>query len=108
MNRIGQRLGNYEITSMLSIGGMSEVYKAFQPSTGRDVVVKVMRPFAKNESQFLKRFQREMKIIATLSHPHILKLFDYGEQDGTAYVVLEWLKGGSLADLLQKASLQTA
>src|SRR5947207_3063912 len=104
-NLIGQRLGQYEIVSLLGKGGMATVYRARQLNIARDVAVKVIKPDLMEVSDFIKRFQREAETIATLSHPHILKLFDYGQSDDLVYLVMELLPAGSLADLLRKGPL---
>jgi serine/threonine protein kinase len=99
---IGKRLGQYEILSKLGSGGMANVYKARQTSVDRDVAVKVIRTDLTEDAAFMERFAREARTIASLSHLHILKVFDYGQQDGIAYLVMELLEGGSLNTLIQK------
>ncbi len=99
---IGKRLGQYEILSKLGSGGMANVYKARQTSVDRDVAVKVIRTDLTEDAAFMERFAREARTIASLSHLHILKVFDYGQQDGVAYLVMELLEGGSLNTLIQK------
>src|SRR5271165_5595794 len=101
-NLIGQRIGQYEIIGMLGTGGMAHVYRARQESMARDVVIKVIRPNLTQDEQFLERFNREAHIVASLSHPHILKVFDYGQQNETFYLVMELVAGGSLADEIKK------
>src|SRR4051812_34499640 len=91
---IGQHLGQYEITGFLGQGGMSTVYRAKQTSMHRDVAIKVIDSGLGDHDDFLKRFEREAQMIASLSHAHILKVFDYGEQDGIVYLVMELLRGG--------------
>lgn len=102
---VGQRLGQYEILAVLGKGGMATVYRARQPSIGRDVAIKVIKPELAETSGVLERFQREAAMIATLSHLHILKVFDYGQQDDMVYLVMELLAGGSLSDLIAKGAL---
>ncbi len=102
---IGQRLGQYEIISLLGKGGMASVYRARQVSIDRDVAVKVIRPDLAEAVDFIKRFEREAKTVASLSHLHILKVFDYGEQGDIVYLVMELLTGGSLADRLHQGPL---
>jgi serine/threonine protein kinase len=69
------------------------------------VALKVIKPDLAETSGFIQRFKREAETVATLSHPHILKLFDYGEQDGIVYLVMELLTGGSLGDLIPQGPL---
>src|SRR5688572_4021972 len=104
-NLIGQRLGQYEIIAFLGKGGMATVYRARQVSIGRDVAIKVIRPELTETEDFVKRFEREASTIASLSHPHILKVFDYGHQDELAYLVMELLSGGSLAEQVKSGPM---
>lgn len=100
---IGQSLGGYRITAQIGRGGMATVYKAYQPSLDRYVAVKVLPPYyAEQDPSFLKRFEREAKAIASLRHPNILIVMDHGEQDGTTYIVMEYVESGTLSDLMGK------
>ncbi len=110
-NLIGQTLGQYEITAFLGRGGMATVYRARQASINRDVAIKVIKPDLIESEEFKVRFTREAQVIAAMSHPHILKVFDYGQHGDLVYLVMELLSGGSLADLLRgggKLSLNEA
>ncbi|GAB4556266.1 MAG: hypothetical protein OHK0023_28400 [Anaerolineae bacterium] len=98
----GRQFGQYVIKERIGRGGMAEVYKAEQTSIGRAVAIKVIRSDATGEPDFMKRFAREVQLIATISHPHILKVFDYGSEDGLPYLVMELLEGGSLSGLIRK------
>jgi len=104
-NLIGRQLGQYEIIAVLGKGGMATVYRARQTSVDRDVAIKVIRPDLTESADFVERFKREARTIAALSHPHILKVFDYGQQDDVAYLVMELLSGGSLSDYIHNKSL---
>lgn len=75
---IGRKLGQYELRSVLGQGGMATVYRAHQESVGRDVAVKVIESRLAHNPDFSKRFEREARTIASLSHTHLLKIFDYG------------------------------
>ncbi|MFQ3535516.1 MAG: protein kinase [Aggregatilineales bacterium] len=101
-NLIGQTLGQYHVTVLLGKGGMAAVYRARQASVNRDVAIKVIKPDLVESEEFKVRFSREAQVIAALSHPHILKVFDYGQHGDVVYLVMELLNGGSLADLLRK------
>jgi serine/threonine-protein kinase len=101
-NLIGQTLGQYQITALLGKGGMATVYRARQASINRDVAIKVIKPDLIESEEFKVRFSREAQVIAALSHPHILKVFDYGQHGDLVYLVMELLSGGSLADWLRK------
>lgn len=102
-NLIGQALGRYHITEQLGQGGMATVYKAFDTRLERDVAIKVIRRGAfpaEQQDRILARFEREAKSLAKLSHPNIVKVHDYGEHDGSPYLVLEYLPGGTLKQKL--------
>ncbi|HVO44619.1 MAG TPA: protein kinase, partial [Aggregatilineales bacterium] len=105
---IGQHLGGYEIVALLGRGGMATVYRAHQTSIGRDVAVKVIKPELSGAQDFVVRFEREARTIAAMSHPHILKVFEYGRSGDLAYLVMELLRGGSLAELIAKGPLPMA
>lgn len=109
---IGQDLGQYHITALLGKGGMAAVYRARQTSIDRDVALKVIRSDlieSEGSEEFRARFNREAQVIASLSHPHIVKVFDYGRQGDLVYLVMELLDGGNLAQLIRnKAQLPTA
>src|SRR5258708_39666447 len=102
---IGQQLGNYEIVSLLGRGGMATVYRARQLNIKREVAVKVIKPDLAESSDFTRRFEREAETIASLGHPHILKLFEYGQHGDIVFLVTELLRGGSLAELIRKGPL---
>jgi serine/threonine protein kinase/formylglycine-generating enzyme required for sulfatase activity len=96
---IDKRLGPYRITDIIRRGGMSMVYKAYQESLERDVAIKVMRH--DHDPQFAARFKREARTIAQLQHHNILPIYDYGEQDGLLYLVLQYIEHGvTLGDVL--------
>ncbi len=105
---IGQRLGQYEILAVLGRGGMAVVYRARQESMKRDVAVKVIKTNLAQVGDFLDRFSREAQMVALLSHPHILKVFDYGQQGDQVFLVMELLTGGSLAGMIKQGPLPLA
>src|SRR5512143_2709172 len=98
---IGQSIGRYEILEQLGEGGMAMVYKARDTRLERFVAIKVIRidQFAPNLlDEILKRFEREAKALAMLSHPYIVPVHDYGELEGTPFLVMEYLPCGTLKD----------
>ncbi|MBZ0309288.1 MAG: serine/threonine protein kinase, partial [Anaerolineae bacterium] len=95
------KLGKYEIRSLLGQGGMAAVYLAYQSDIDRDVAVKVLPPHPGQDPQFMERFQQEARTIARLQHPHILPVFDFGVENGILYLVMPYVGGGSLKNLLQ-------
>jgi serine/threonine protein kinase/Tol biopolymer transport system component len=103
---IGQRLGQYQIISLLGKGGMATVYRAQQQTINREVAVKIIRSDLAENPEFTRRFEREAQTIAALSHPHILKIFDFGQQGDLVYLVMELLPGGAVSDLLRKGALE--
>ena len=102
---IGEQIGRYHITEQLGIGGMATVYKADDIPLERKVAIKVIRSevFSADEMTMLrKRFDREAKSLAGLSHPNIVPVIDYGEIEGVPYLVMVYLSGGTLKDRLGK------
>src|SRR5512143_3484748 len=97
----GQMLGAYRIINQVGQGGMASVYKAYQPSMDRNVAIKVLPRQLAESKEFAARFQQEARIIAKLEHPHILPVFDYGESDGVAYLVMRYLDAGTLKDRME-------
>lgn len=101
----GQYFGRYSVTQRLGEGGMAVVYKARDERLDRDVALKVIRKggFPSDAlDEVLKRFEREAKSLAKLSHPNIVKVHDYGEHDGSPYLVMEYMPGGTLKKILGK------
>lgn len=92
----GTRLGPYEILSPVGIGGMGEVYRASDSRLGREVAVKVVSKQLTDDPGALARFQREARVVASLSHPNIVALHDVGTEDGVAFAVMELLDGEPL------------
>ena len=101
----GTKLGPYEISAPVGAGGMGEVYRAKDTRLGRDVAVKVLPAHLSASAELRQRLEREAKTISSLSHPHICMLHDVGHQDGTDYLVMEFLEGETLADRLAKGAL---
>src|SRR5712692_9168998 len=100
----GTRLGPYEIVSLVGAGGMGEVYKAKDTRLDRTVAIKILPPTLAADPQFRERFDREARTISQLDHPHICALHDVGEQDGRAFLVMQYLEGETLADRLAKGA----
>ncbi len=101
----GTRLGPYEIVSPLGAGGMGEVYRARDTRLDRIVAIKVLPPHLSATPESRERFQREVRIISSLSHPHICALYDVGSQDGIDYAVMEYLEGQTLAQRLDQGPM---
>jgi serine/threonine protein kinase len=93
----GRTLGNYRIVARIGRGGMATVYQAYQPALERYVAIKVLhRQLAEDDPQFVKRFQREAKAVASLRHPNIIQVFDFGVDDEVPYMVMEYVAGRTL------------
>jgi eukaryotic-like serine/threonine-protein kinase len=101
----GTKLGPYEIQSPLGAGGMGEVYRARDTRLDRTVAIKILPPHLSSNLDAKQRFEREARTISSLNHPNICILFDVGHQNGTDFLVMEYLEGESLADRLRKGSL---
>jgi len=101
----GTLLGPYEIQSPLGAGGMGEVYRARDTRLDRTVAVKILSSHLSSNPEAKQRFDREARAISSLSHPNVCQLYDVGLQDGTSYLVMEYLEGETLADRLRKGPL---
>src|SRR5262245_24143148 len=93
----GTKLGPYEILSAIGAGGQGEVYQARDTRLNRTVAIKVLSAHLSENTEMKARFEREAQTIAGLNHPHICVLYDVGHQDGTDYLVMEYLEGQTLA-----------
>jgi len=97
-------LKGYELRERIGAGGFGAVYKAYQSTVGREVAVKIILPGLANQPDFIRRFEGEAQIVARLEHPHIVPLHDYWRDPDGAYLVMRWLRGGSLRDVLQQGA----
>lgn len=95
-NWIGRTIGGYQIAEEVGSGGVAVVYRAYQSQLERWVAIKILHATEASGKEFLTRFRREAKAIATLRHPNILTIYDYGEEEGIAYIVMEYVAGGTL------------
>ena len=101
----GAKLGPYEVLSSLGAGGMGEVYKARDTRLDRTVAIKVLASHLSANPDLRQRFDREARAISSLNHPHICTLYDVGHQDGTDFLIMEYLEGESLAERLRAGPL---
>ncbi|MDX2032977.1 MAG: protein kinase [Blastocatellia bacterium] len=102
---LGRTLGHYRIESLLGAGGMGEVYRAHDTRLDREVAVKILPERLAAHPDALKRFEREARAVAALSHPNILSIFDFGSEDGVSYAVMELLEGETLRERLRRGPL---
>ena len=98
----GCPIRGYELGDCLGMGHMGTVYSAFQPGVGRNVAIKIIKPDYADQPEFIRRFELEAHLIARLEHPHIVPLYDFWREPGGAFLVMRWLRGGSLADSLRQ------
>src|ERR1700691_3570999 len=101
----GTKLGAYETQSPVGAGGMGEVYLATDTRLDRKVAIKVLASHLSSSPELKQRMEREARAISSLNHPHICHLYDIGSQDGTDYLVMEFLEGETLADRLRKGAM---
>jgi hypothetical protein len=98
---VGQTLGRYRLDALLGRGGMAEVFRATDTKLARTVAVKVILATHAVEEHFLERFLREARMVASLEHPNILPVYDFGEENGVPFLVMPYLPGGSLQGRLK-------
>ena len=99
----GQKINDrYEIVKSIGEGGMANVYLANDTILDRKVAVKVLRGDLSSDDKFIRRFQREALSVSNLSHPNIVEVYDVGEEDGQHYIVMEYIEGKTLKQLLKK------
>jgi len=101
----GTKFGPYEIEKPLGAGGMGEVYRARDTRLGRIVAIKILPAHLCGTREAKERFDREARAISSVSHPNICNLYDVGTQDGTSYLVMEYLEGETMADRLSHGPL---
>lgn len=94
----GRSVRGYEIRAEAGSGSVGVVFRAFQPSVGREVAIKVVDPDLANRSEFVRRFTEEAKVVASLEHPHIVPLHDFWREPNGAFLVMRWMEGGTLED----------
>lgn len=100
---IGKKLdGRYEITELIGIGGMAEVYKALDLMENRVVAVKILKNEYAGNADFVRRFRNESKAIAVLSHPNIVKIYDVGFSDKIQFIVMEYIDGVTLKEFMEQ------
>src|SRR5687768_8481124 len=99
----GKTLGQYQIIKPIGQGGMAIIYLAYQPSVKREVVIKVMASPLQENVNFINRFAQEVEVIAHLQHPQIIPVYDFGEHGDLIYIVMAYMRGGTLADRIEGA-----
>ena len=98
----GQTFGGYHIIELVGSGGMGLVYRAEQRILGRTVALKVIRPEIAESGDYRSRFLREARFAASVDHPHVVSVYDAGEQDGRLYLSMQWIDGTDLGTLIDR------
>ena len=104
----GLNLGHYQLIEPLASGGMATIYRAQQPALDRIVAVKVLPEYLVDQPGFLERFKIEAQAIARLDHPHILPVYDFGQAQRMPYLVMKYVPGGTLKDLMEAGPLEAS
>jgi eukaryotic-like serine/threonine-protein kinase len=101
---IGQVLGGrYRLIELLGSGGMATIYRATDTGLGRDVALKLLRPEYLRDPDFSARFRQEAQAAASLSHPNVVTVYDYGEDPSGPFIVMELVDGEDLATILRRS-----
>ena len=93
--------GRYEVKKRIGVGGMADVYRAFDRLEGRDVAVKILKNEYTKNDEFLQRFKNESKAVSMLSHPNIVKVLDVGFNDEMRFIVMEYIDGITLKEYME-------
>ncbi|MGZ7081314.1 MAG: protein kinase domain-containing protein, partial [Thermoanaerobaculia bacterium] len=101
----GTTFGPYVIDSMIGSGGMGAVYRASDPRLRRDVAIKIIQPQFCDSEERRRRFETEARSAARLAHPNVVSIYDVGEQNGTPYIVTEFVEGGTLTDQVRRRAM---
>lgn len=100
-SRLGTRFGPYQLQSLIGMGGMGEVYRAYDTTKDRTVALKLLRAEMATDPGFQERFRRESRIAARLKEPHVIPVHDFGEIDGVLYIDMRLVEGANLKDVLR-------
>ena len=100
---LGTRFGPYELRSLIGVGGMGKVYRAYDTVKGREVALKLLRTEVAADPSFQERFRHECQMVARLQEPHVIPVHDFGEIDGVLFIDMRLVDGGNLKDLLNNS-----
>ncbi|MFT5196438.1 MAG: serine/threonine protein kinase [Cellvibrionaceae bacterium] len=101
----GQKIEQYILGEQIAIGGMGQVFLAFQESMNRQVAMKFLPPVDSENADTVARFEREVNMISSLEHPHIVPVYGFGDVEGIPYIVMRYMSGGTLRDSFQGGKL---
>ena len=104
----GLRVGEYEVQSLISIGGMGEVYLAEDVRSGRAAVLKILRRHLTADAHAVERFEREARAAGTLDHPNIVKIYEFGTSDAGVFIAMEWVDGETWRSLMSAGAVPLA
>jgi WD40 repeat protein/serine/threonine protein kinase len=104
---IGQEIRGYQLTEKIGAGGFGTVFRAHQQVIDREVAIKIIRDAYANDAEFIRRFETEARLVARLEHPHIVPLYDYWREPDQAYLIMRYLAGSSLRDVIRQGRLST-
>jgi serine/threonine protein kinase/DNA-binding SARP family transcriptional activator/WD40 repeat protein len=99
---LGRTVRGYELRELVGTGEFGVVYRAYQPSVGREVALKIVRPDMVNQPAFIRLFEAEAQVVASLEHPHIVSLYDFWRDPDGAVLVMRWMRAGSLRKSLSR------
>ena len=103
----GHPLRGYRLLEQVGRGAFGVVWRALDPELGREVAVKQIHPWLADDASFVRRFEQEAQTIARLEHPHVVPLYDYWRDGSGAYLVMRWMRGGSLQDVVERGPLDS-
>src|SRR5437899_2761089 len=102
---IGQKLGSFDVLSIVGRGGMGEVYRARDTKLKREVAIKILPEEFSRDPDRVARFQREAEVLASLNHPNIAAIYDLGEAENSRFLVLEFVEGETLAERIKRGAI---
>lgn len=105
-NFSGQHIKGYDLQERIGAGGFGAVYKAHQSTVGREVAIKIILPHYANHPDFIRRFETEAQLVARLEHLHIVPLYDYWRDPDGAYLVMRYMRGGTLHAALKNGPFE--
>src|SRR5689334_2878040 len=102
-DRVGTTFGHYELQSMIGVGGMGEVYRAYDTVRDRIVALKLLLPELAADTRYQERFRRESRMAARLQEPHVVPVHDWGDIDGVLYIDMRLVEGANLKTILAQS-----